>query len=123
MHREIAGKLTGRRTKWAVLVFWILLVAVLGMYAGKLTGAEKNDAKSWLPGSAESTKALDKQAAFQSPNTFLTVVVYEHTSGITPADRAKVAADVKEFAKNPNIDGKIIGPIPSPDQQALQVAV
>ena len=90
MHRQIAGKLTGRRTKWVVLVFWIATVIVLGSFAGKLSGAEQNDAKSWLPGSAESTKALDEQAAFQSPNTFLTVVVYENTNGITAADRAKV---------------------------------
>jgi putative drug exporter of the RND superfamily len=123
MHREIAGKLTGRRSKWVVLACWVLLVLVLGTFAGKLTGAEKNDAKSWLPGSAESTKALDKQAAFQSPNTFLTVVVYEHTSGITAADQAKVAADVEEFAKNPNVDGDILGPVVSPDNQAIQVAV
>ncbi len=123
MHRQIAGKLTGPRTKWVVLVSWILLVLVLGSFAGKLTGAEKNDAKSWLPGSAESTKALDKQAAFQSPNTFLTVVVYENTKGITAADQDKVAADVEEFAKNPNVDGDILGPVVSPDNQAIQVAV
>jgi len=28
MHRQIAGKLTGRVTKWIVLVFWILAVGV-----------------------------------------------------------------------------------------------
>jgi putative drug exporter of the RND superfamily len=123
MHREIAGKLTGRRTKWAVLAFWLLMVFVLGTFAGKLTGAEQNDAKSWLPGSAESTKALDKQAAFQSPNTFLTVVVYEDTNGITPADRAKVASDLKYFASNEHLDGRPLGPIESPDHQAIQVAV
>jgi RND superfamily putative drug exporter len=123
MHREIAGRLTGRRTKWAVLAFWVLMVFVLGTFAGKLTGAEQNDAKSWLPGSAESTKALDKQAAFQSPNTFLTVVVYEDTKGITPADRAKVASDLKYFAGNEHLDGRPLGPIESPDHHAIQVAV
>ena len=34
----------GRRTKWLVLVFWLVLVAVAGPLSGKLTGAEKNDA-------------------------------------------------------------------------------
>jgi RND superfamily putative drug exporter len=62
--------IVGRRTKWLVLVFWLLVVAVLGPLAGKLTGVEKNDAKSWLPGKAESTQVLDAQKAFQSPNTF-----------------------------------------------------
>jgi len=109
--------------KWAVLVFWILMVVVLGSFAGKLSGAEKNDAKSWLPGSAESTKALDKQAAFQSPNTFWTVVVYENTDGITPADRAKIASDVQKFQNQPERQGPVIGPTESPDQQAVQVIV
>jgi len=123
MHRQIAGKLTGRRSKWVVLVAWILIVVALGFFAGKLTGAEQNDAKSWLPGNAESTRVLDEQAAFQSPNTFLTVIVYENTDGITDADRDKVAADIEEFAKNPDIDGDIVGPVESPDHQALQVAI
>ena len=30
MHRQIAGRLTGRVTKWLVLVFWILVVAFAG---------------------------------------------------------------------------------------------
>ncbi|HEY2264317.1 MAG TPA: hypothetical protein VGI96_16960, partial [Streptosporangiaceae bacterium] len=34
----------GRRTKYIVVVFWILVVAALGGLAGKLQGAEKNDA-------------------------------------------------------------------------------
>jgi len=123
MHREIAGRLTGRRTKWIALGLWIAVMVIAVPLSSKLTDAQKNDAKSWLPGSAESTKALDKQAAFQSPNTFLTVVVYEDTSGITPADRAKVAADVRQFAANPSLDGNVIGPIESPDHQAIQVAV
>jgi putative drug exporter of the RND superfamily len=123
MHRQIAGKLTGRRTKWVVLAVWIVTFVILGMFAGKLTGAEKNDAKSWLPGSAESTKVLDRQAAFQSPNTFTTVLVYEDTNGISAADRAKVAADLREFKTEPSIDGKVIGPIESPDGEALQIAI
>ena len=41
--RVIAGLPAGRRTKWVVLVFWLILVAVAGPLSGKLTGAEKND--------------------------------------------------------------------------------
>ena len=52
MHRQIAGKLTGRVTKWIVLVFWILAVGVLGSFAGKLTEVQNNEASSWLPASS-----------------------------------------------------------------------
>ena len=55
----------GRRTKWVVVAFWLLVVVALGSLAGKLQGAEKNDASSYLPSSAESTQELNEQAAFQ----------------------------------------------------------
>ena len=84
MTGKVVTILTGRRIKYLVLLFWLLLVAVAGPLAGKLTGAEKNDAKSWLPGSAESTQVLDAQAAFASPNTIPAVVVYERTVAASP---------------------------------------
>ena len=67
MHRQIAGKLTGRVTKWIVLVFWILVVAVASGYAAKLSDVQDNQAQSWLPASAESTKALDKLGPVPGP--------------------------------------------------------
>jgi RND superfamily putative drug exporter len=115
--------IVGRRTKWLVLVFWIVLVAIAGPFAGKLTGAQKNDAKNWLPGKAESTKVLDLQTAFQSPNTIPAVVVYERAGGLTDADKAKVADDAKRFAGIGKIDGQITGPLFSPDGAGAQVVV
>ena len=49
---------------------------MLGGFAGKLTEVQNNEASSWLPGNAESTKALDKLAPFQDPNAIPTTVVY-----------------------------------------------
>ena len=123
MSNGVTRVIVGRRTKWLVLVFWLVLVAAAGPLAGKLTGAEKNDAKSWLPGKAESTKVLDEQSAFQSPNTAQAVVVYERPSGLTAADRAKVAADTARYAGVGNIDGRVIGPMFSTDGQAAEVIV
>ncbi len=60
MHRQIAGKLTGRVTKWIVLAAWIAILVVASGFASKLTDVQNNEAASWLPSSAESTKALDK---------------------------------------------------------------
>jgi len=67
---------SGRRTKWLILVLWLVVLAVLGPLASKLTGAEKNDSQAWLPAKAESTKVLNLQASFQSPNLFPGFVVY-----------------------------------------------
>ena len=115
--------IVGRKTKWLVLVFWLVVVGVLGPLAGKLTGVEKNDAQSWLPGKAESTKVLAAQKAFQSPNTFQAVVVYERSSGLTPDDRFKAVQDISKFASLGKVDGKIIGPIFSADGHAAQSIV
>src|SRR6516164_840967 len=87
--RGMVGVPAGRRTKWLVLVFWLIVVALAGPLSGKLTGAEKNDAQAWLPPKAESTQVLKLQASYQSPNTFPAVVVYNRPSGLTHADRVK----------------------------------
>lgn len=123
MTRSIAGVLAGRRTKFVVLVFWLIVVALAGQLAGKLSGAEDNEASSWLPGSAESTKALKLQESFQSQNTLTAVVVYERKSGLTAADKAKGTADAAKFTALKRLDGTVAGPFPSKDGKALETLV
>jgi RND superfamily putative drug exporter len=114
----------GSWTKWVVVGFWLVVVVVAFPLSTKLTGAEKNDASAWLPANAESTKVLDVQARFQSPNISPGVVVYERASGITAADRAKAAADARMFARIPGVvPGQVVGPIQSADGKALQTIV
>jgi RND superfamily putative drug exporter len=115
--------IVGRRSKWAVLVVWLLLVVALGSLAGKLTGAEQNDAKSWLPGNAESTKVIDEQKAFQSPNRFPAVIVYERPSGLTADDKAKISTDTEKYAGVGSLDGQVAGPVFSADGASAQVMV
>ena len=121
-HR-IATFLAGRRTKWVVVVLWIIAVVVAGPLAGKLTGAQENDSVNWLPSSAESTKVLQAATAFQSADTIPTVIVYERPGGVTDADEAKVAGDVSRFSAIDQVVGQPQGPVPSQDGQALQVVV
>ena len=53
---RIAALPCGRRTKYLVLIFWVIVIGLTGSLAGKLMGAEKNDASAYLPASAESTQ-------------------------------------------------------------------
>jgi putative drug exporter of the RND superfamily len=115
--------ITGRRIKYLVILFWLVVVAVAGPLAGKLTGVEKNEAKSWLPGSAESTQVLDIQSSFTSPDTIPAVVVYERQSGITGADQAKAAADAQTWSRLPDLDGQVAGPVPSGDGKAIRTII
>jgi putative drug exporter of the RND superfamily len=122
--RRLAEIPAGRWTKWLVVGFWVVVIVVAYPLAGKLTGAEKNNASSWLPTSAESVKVLDVQSRFQSPNTYSGVVVYYRASELTAADRAKAAADARKFAAIPGVvPGQVTGPIPSADGKAMQIIV
>jgi len=124
MTRSVASIITGRRLKYVIILFWLIVVGVAGPLAGKLTGEQRNDAKTWLPGSAESTKVLDRQVAFASPDTIPAVIVYERQSGLTAADRAKIAADAAEFRQITSVDGQVVGPVFSTqDNQAAQIIV
>jgi RND superfamily putative drug exporter len=118
-HR-IAALPCGRRTKYLVVVFWIVVIALTGSLAGKLQGAEKNDASSYLPASAESTQELNLQAKFTSKNLNPAVVIYQRQSGITPADLRKAAADAHAFAALPAVAGRVAGPIPAADHRAIE---
>ncbi len=113
----------GKVSKWIVLALWIVAVAVCFSPAGKLTGAQENDAVSWLPGNAESTEVLKASAQFSSPDEIPAVLVYERSSGITPADRQAVARHLTQYGDLPDVDRDVVGPIPSDDGKALQVLV
>ncbi|MEJ7832658.1 MAG: MMPL family transporter, partial [Nocardioides sp.] len=123
MHRQIAGKLTGKVTKWIVLVAWLVIVGASSGFAAKLVDVQNNEIGSWLPGNAESTQALEKLGPFQEPNALPTIVAYERTSGLTDDDLAAVQADVSEFAGLKGVVGDVVGPVSSEDGQAAQVLV
>jgi RND superfamily putative drug exporter len=115
MHRQIAGRLTGPVSKWVVLAFWVIVVMAAGSVASKLTDVQDNQASSWLPGSAESTKALEKLAPFQDQNDIATVLVYEKSSGLTKADLAAIGQGLDQVQQ---LDGAV--PAKAPDGTPIQ---
>src|SRR2546423_4593039 len=120
----MVGIPAGRRTKWLVVVFWVVGVGWAGPLSGKLTGVEKNDAQSWLPSAAESTQALALRSKVVSPNVFPAVVVYDRPAGVTAADKAKAAADAKRFAGVAGVvQGRVTGPFVARDGMAIETIV
>lgn len=83
---------SGRRAKWVVLVVWLAVLAAAGPLAGRFESVQKNENSSFLPGSAESVKALDAIKRFPSGELTPAVVVVRRAHGLTAADRAEVKA-------------------------------
>ena len=102
MHAHIAGKLTGKVTKWIVLAVWVILFATVGALSSKLIDVQNNEASSWLPESAESTEVLEELSDTVNPNDIPTLVVYNRASGLTDEDLAAMDEQAQEMAK---IDG------------------
>ena len=99
---EMARFLTipsGRTAKFVVLAAWIVvMVCVFGFnLPGKYTDAEKNESTSFLPGDAESTKALQAVEELQGGEQAPTVVVYRREGGLNAADARTIAEDKRNF--------------------------
>ncbi|MEU5987891.1 MMPL family transporter [Spirillospora sp. NPDC047418] len=120
--RRLAGLVAGRRSKWAVLAVWVVLLMALGPLAGKLGDVEENDAAAWLPAGAESTQVVQMEEQFRKDETMPAVIVYERSGGLTAADRAKAASDVTALQKLPGAQ-QVQGPFASKDGKALQTFV
>ncbi len=121
--RRMAAFPCGKRTKYLVVAFWIVVIALTGSLAGKLQGAERNDASAYLPASADSTQELNLQAKFTSKDLNPAVVIYQRQSGITAADVRKATADARSFAALPAVDGRVTGPVVSRDHRAIATTV
>src|SRR4051794_1782985 len=123
MHHQIAGRLTSRVTKWIVLVAWVVILGISGGFAQKLTNVQDNEASSWLPGSAESTKALDELKPFQDPNDIPTVVVYHRTGGLSRQNLRTIATQLPQIQSMDGVTGKVTGPVTSSDREVAQTLV
>jgi putative drug exporter of the RND superfamily len=96
--RGLASIVAGRRTKWLILVIWIIAAVVMAIVGSKLGDVTTDDTQSFLPGNAESTEVVRKlDSEFPSKETSLALVVYQNSSGLTPADKAKIIADAKKI--------------------------
>lgn len=102
MHRQIAGTLTGRVTKWIVLVAALVVTGIMATFSAELTSVQNNEASSWLPESAESTQVLEELSETVDPNDIPTLVVYQRDGGLTEDDLAQIESDGAEIS---DIDG------------------
>src|SRR5215207_9528725 len=88
-----------RKAKWIVAGIW--LAVFLGCFAldlpRRFADAEQNENVDYLPASAESTKALGVAERLNDGDVAPAIVVYRRDGGLTPGDRAAIAANVAEL--------------------------
>jgi len=92
----------GRRAKWVVFGIWFLVIFIASGPAdlpGKFEDAESNEATSYLPGSAESTKALDATESLQKGEIAPAVIIYRNEGGLSAADRRTIVEDVGQMTE------------------------
>ena len=97
---RLARGVAGRRTKWVAVAIWVLAIFIAAgpaQLVSKFSDAEENESTSFLPGDAESTKALEKSEALQDGEKASIVIVYRREGGLTAADRQRIRADQAEL--------------------------
>ncbi|MGR6321448.1 MMPL family transporter [Micromonospora soli] len=117
------GRWTATLIALVVVLGWLVLGGIAGPYSGKLGDVATNNNASFLPADAEATRAQNLSAGFVERETTPALVVYERTSGITPADQQRIQVDAARFAQVPGVVGPLPPPIVSQDRQAVQVVV
>jgi RND superfamily putative drug exporter len=109
--RTLARFVTGRRTKWVVLVAWIALAAALAPLGSKLAGKTNDSTEASLPKNAESTRVVQLlQKDFPSGQTITGLIVYHRAGGLTAADKAKMVQDARNAEAKLPIVGKPVVP-------------
>jgi RND superfamily putative drug exporter len=96
----LAHFVSGRRTKWLVIVLWIVAVAALAPLGAKLADVTSDETASFLPPEAESTKVQELlKDRFPGGETSIGLIVYRRAGGLTGADQARIAQDAQKVDK------------------------
>ncbi|MER7927235.1 MMPL family transporter [Streptomyces sp. NPDC096057] len=119
---------TSRRARWLVpvvlLLVWLSVGGTLGPYAGKLGEVATNDQAAFLPQSAESTRALKAQEAFDQSETLPAIVIWTaHGNRVGKAQQTAATRAVGTLAGQPGIVGRPSPALLSDDGQAMQSVV
>ena len=118
--QTLARIVAGRRSKWIVLLAWVVLAGAFGPFQAKLNSVTQNDSTTFLPADADSTKVLeDLRTRFDNGRTVPALIVYQNPAGLNDQDRAAIQADETAIAELPDL-----APIQSPlTPQAAQMGL
>ncbi|MCV2393764.1 MMPL family transporter [Actinotalea sp. M2MS4P-6] len=113
-----------------VIAAWLGIGAVGGMSIGRLSDVQQNDAASFLPSGAESTRAAEAAAAFSDSETLPALVVAEADGAMSADQLAAMQTYADGVGALPLGDGTVsdvlaapVVVVPSQDGEAALVTV
>src|SRR3954468_21591577 len=92
---------SGRRAKWVVFAVFLLVSIPIAALSGKFEDAQKNESSSFLPGKAESIKALKAIERYPGGELAPAVIVFEREGGLTPADKRRIDGTAAKLNEKP----------------------
>ncbi|WP_234332257.1 MMPL family transporter [Streptomyces sp. NRRL S-87] len=101
---------------------WLLLMGIGGSLAAGLADVQDNDPETWLPSSAQSTKAVQlAEDYFADKDSSTAVIVYAREGGLTQADLSRIDGDRGRLADVAS--GNVTSAVVSQDKVAAFVSV
>ena len=102
-----------RRLKWIFATVWMVAIAgaLVADLPAKYQAAESNESTSYLPGDAESTRALVRADELRGGEQAPMVIVYRREGGLTQADRRRIEADRAELNRAIETDRETYGAV------------
>ncbi|MER7196662.1 hypothetical protein CG723_17205 [Streptomyces sp. CB01635] len=107
---------------WTLLGLWIVVLAIAGPFAGKLSDVQHDRAVDYLPASADSTQVAKIQDELPGGESTELVLVYHRDGGLTAADRTTAAAQVARIDRGFDLTAVPKG-VPSRDGATLMYPV
>lgn len=99
-------------------IVWLAAAAFSGPYFGKIGEVASNDLATFLPGSAEATKANKEIEKFRSSKTLPVIIVFEKPETLSDTDTTKIDTLRSNLQAIPDVKGAISPPIVSDEKKA-----
>ncbi len=113
---------TTSRVRWAVVAFWIVVIALTAPVASRIGEVESNGNRSQLPASSESLEADLRLDEFEEGDTIAALIVFHRDAGLTDEDRSAVST-AQEQIQEANPAYVVTDPVPSEDGKATLLTV
>lgn len=121
MKTRETGRSVGRALAAVALVLvWLGVMGVGGPTFGKIGDVQSTDQTTFLPASAEATRAVEWQNRFNDSPSVPAVVVVESDAKLSPDSGATF---LEALDGTGLVEGKAVGPIPSEDGRAFEFVV